>query len=522
MAQRELSLLVTLQDKASQQLQGLQGNIQKMQPTFRKMAGYGTAAFVGISAGIRKTVQDAGRAEKIADNFESTFGESSESINNFIGEFGDKFAFVESEMMQGASAIGFQLNAMGDIGKEEGEKITESLLTASGGLSDFFGEQMDVTQAAEAMAKGLGGNRAQLMDMGFNVAVEDIKAMAKSMGMNTEELTKAQEAQAFTKLIMEQTSGSVKGLEENMDSYSARVRANKKATMETSQALGYLFLPMVTKALEKITPVIEKIQTWVEENPKLTRNIIIATAAIAGIVAVLGLLGMILIPTIAAVGALTTAFFFMISPIGLVILAVGLLIAAGILLYKNWDKVKSGLIAIWEVIKGAFWAAVDWIYEKTIQKLINGYEFLKEKLGIFLEWVEDFWEDVKKVFKVAADWIYDNTIGKLIEGFEKLIRVAQRARDAVSNVGGRVSSGATQIRESIGSRIPGLADGGIVTRPTLAMVGEAGPEAVIPLSQMGSGGTTVNITVNGDVSGSELVEKVKRQIFKEVNRQFKL
>jgi SLT domain-containing protein len=47
-----------------------------------------------------------------------------------------------------------------------------------------------------------------------------------------------------------------------------------------------------------------------------------------------------------------------------------------------------------------------------------------------------------------------------------------------------------------------LANGGIVTGPTLAMIGEGrGPEAVIPLDRMGEfgmgGGTTVNINVNG-------------------------
>ncbi len=43
--------------------------------------------------------------------------------------------------------------------------------------------------------------------------------------------------------------------------------------------------------------------------------------------------------------------------------------------------------------------------------------------------------------------------------------------------------------------IPGLADGGIVTRPTLAMVGERGPEAVIPLNRANAmGGVTVNVT----------------------------
>ena len=44
--------------------------------------------------------------------------------------------------------------------------------------------------------------------------------------------------------------------------------------------------------------------------------------------------------------------------------------------------------------------------------------------------------------------------------------------------------------------IPMLAEGGIVTGPTLAMIGEAGPEAVIPLSKAGTmGGNTINVTV---------------------------
>lgn len=50
--------------------------------------------------------------------------------------------------------------------------------------------------------------------------------------------------------------------------------------------------------------------------------------------------------------------------------------------------------------------------------------------------------------------------------------------------------------EGIG--VPMFANGGIVTQPTLGMVGEAGPEAIIPLDQMASmGGTNVTIHVNG-------------------------
>lgn len=42
------------------------------------------------------------------------------------------------------------------------------------------------------------------------------------------------------------------------------------------------------------------------------------------------------------------------NPIGLVCLAIGALVAAGVALYKNWDKVKAKLSALWAGIKGIF------------------------------------------------------------------------------------------------------------------------------------------------------------------------
>lgn len=49
-----------------------------------------------------------------------------------------------------------------------------------------------------------------------------------------------------------------------------------------------------------------------------------------------------------------------------------------------------------------------------------------------------------------------------------------------------------------GLGIPAFAGGGIVTGPTLAMVGEAGPEAIVPLTgrRAAPGGMTFNVTVN--------------------------
>ena len=64
--------------------------------------------------------------------------------------------------------------------------------------------------------------------------------------------------------------------------------------------------------------------------------------------------------------------------------------------------------------------------------------------------------------------------------------------------------------------IPLMANGGIVTSPTLAVIGEAGPEAVVPLDRMGSMGGGINITVNAglvsspDQVGQQIIEAIQK------------
>jgi hypothetical protein len=65
--------------------------------------------------------------------------------------------------------------------------------------------------------------------------------------------------------------------------------------------------------------------------------------------------------------------------------------------------------------------------------------------------------------------------------------ITERVNKIVANLGG----------------IPALAEGGIVNKPTLALIGEAGPEAVVPLSKMNAGGGgDVNINVTGGLATS--------------------
>jgi hypothetical protein len=62
--------------------------------------------------------------------------------------------------------------------------------------------------------------------------------------------------------------------------------------------------------------------------------------------------------------------------------------------------------------------------------------------------------------------------------------------------------------------IPMMANGGIVNSPTLAMIGEAGPEAVIPLSKMGNmGGNNVTINVQG-ADPNAVVDALRTYMFR--------
>jgi len=93
---------------------------------------------------------------------------------------------------------------------------------------------------------------------------------------------------------------------------------------------------------------------------------------------------------------------------------------------------------------------------------------------------------------------------------------------AIAGVAALIASIAI-VKSRAAAAVAELAEGGIVTRPTRALIGEAGPEAVIPLSQAGLTGTKeVHIHVGNymgdEMSMRQLVRKID-QMLKEEGRR---
>ena len=146
-----------------------------------------------------------------------------------------------------------------------------------------------------------------------------------------------------------------------------------------------------------------------------------------------------------------------------------------------WTAIGDFLGPIWDGIKAAVMAGWNWLVEKFkafTKPISDAWNGMWDGLTTG---VRAAWETVKTVVKDSINWMIEK-VNVLINAINKV----------ASKGAGAIGFTAPQIQN-----IPLLANGGIVNKPTLAMVGEAGPEAVIPLSEMGKmGGGGINVTIN--------------------------
>lgn len=106
------------------------------------------------------------------------------------------------------------------------------------------------------------------------------------------------------------------------------------------------------------------------------------------------------------------------------------------------------------------------------------------------------WPAIKGFFQDMGREI-DNLLGPLDELFGFFGSQAGQAFSELNNIFGGGKADPRFGEDLKRRKIPKMAKGGIVTGPTLALIGEAGPEAVVPLSGrsgLSTGGVTVNVS----------------------------
>ncbi len=182
-----------------------------------------------------------------------------------------------------------------------------------------------------------------------------------------------------------------------------------------------------------------------------------------------------------------------------------------------YTSIKNAIGGLGEALGGLG----NWLYEGitgaigTLGDAIGGfgswlYTSMKDAIGSFANGIGQFgswlWTSVKNAIGDIG-----NSVGKIgYELYKFFHNAIAGLLQAIRNIdlGWPVGKPFTFIPD-----IPYLAEGGIVTRPTLAVLGERGPEKVIPLGKEGGGGTQVIVNINAPVFGvNDLDRKIEQAI----------
>jgi len=311
--------------------------------------------------------------------------------------------------------------------------------------------------------------------------------------------------------------------------------------------LGTMFLPiaeMILDTLLWIWDVWDSLPEPIQKGINALLLIVGVGAAFVGITSSLGLFIKALtdfkIISVAAGTAVSAAF-------GAIFLALAILIiifwAADYVLKALgmpglWQGVSAGIGVVIDMAKQA-WIWIQLIFlvyiPNAIKTLVNWFtslpSMIKSGIDNFVNNVINGTNTIINIFRNLPTNIYNaitslsstfiqigkNMISWLINGITSM---ASNIANALWNILPRwlqnaingVGTMAKTIVKAFGGLF-GMQQGGIVTRPTPALIGERGPEAVIPLDRIGSIGG-INITINTstiggntDIIAREIAEK---------------
>ena len=411
--------------------------------------------------------------------------------------------------------------ALKNMGYESGQALLESK-----GLQGSL----------DALKDAVGGN--ELAFAGLFSSVEAQTAVLAMAGNQAENLT------SKTAEMYEATGAANTAFERqtNTLAYDIKMIKNLGANFLTQLGTNILpyvrefaeaALPVVSEALEKIggymtgtiIPAAETAVKWISEHRTLILALAagIATAvaaykaykvAITAYNAVMAVYKVVTAASATGTFTLAGAMTALNLPVLAVVAAIGLAVAAGILIYKNWDKIKAKAVELGAKISEV-WGNIKTGVSEAVANLVSAFQSNFPLLSAYLSgwWksVSAAWENVKAIFANIIDFVQNVFAGNWSAAWDNIVAIFGNVFGMIVNLAkapiNGVISAINWVLEKINSisvtipdwvpgvggktlgfnipTIPALAAGGIATAPTLAQIGEGGePEAVLPLSKL--------------------------------------
>lgn len=359
-------------------------------------------------------------------------------------------------------------------------------------LTESINESAQVAKVTGSLADAL--NWAGISEDDFNLKLE-----------------KCNSTKERAQLITDTLNGAYGKSKETYDKNTESLRANNEANMELIQAqseLGEAIEPVDTAftnlkatVLEGITPAILTVSNGIsglatafQSLPQPVQTTILAVAGISlAIVGLIGSVGIISsvwgvltgvfsagIAVFAGVGGAIAAIS---TPVLIAVAVISSLIAIGITLYKNWDTVKAKASQIWNGIKSVISNVTSSISSTVTSKFNTIKSTATNSWNAIKNTTSTVWNGIKTTASNGLDWIKNKLFN-----FKPSWSIPKPKLPKVDiGIGHKTILGASVPYPTFSISWHKL--GGIFTKPTLFNtgssihgVGEAGPEAVLPLN----------------------------------------
>ncbi|MFA5080306.1 MAG: hypothetical protein WC472_01635 [Candidatus Paceibacterota bacterium] len=469
-----LEILIQLRDEATQKMNEISGNFKNFEKNIEPASNAGKAfgvALLGIGAA---GVAGIGVAVKAAADAQ----EAMSKVDAIIKTMGGNFDETKNKILEASSAtvkLGFD---------DEDAAIS---------ITQLFQRTGDLTQAIKLNAIAMDLSRAKNIDLSsaskmVSLVLSGNAKLLKQYGIEIDETKTPLEA---LNELQKKVSGSA---QEFGNTFNGQMEVLKVQISNLMETLGDKFLPTLIEFVKNandfvvnVLPVwiekTEQVVNWLKEHQAIIYTV--AGAIVGGLTPAFISLGVALITTVIPA--------FLASAIALAPWLIGGAIIGGIVagivwLVQNWTMVGQKANEIWGGITKTLSTAYNNIKNTTIGVFTSVSTFLK-----------NIWDGIANNIKSTINGII-TAINGMVSGINSIKISVPKVEYWPGKFFGGFDVGFPQIPQ-----IPYLAQGGIVTSPTIAMIGEAGPEAVIPLSRFNGQGST-NITVN--ISGNNISNKI--------------
>ena len=420
-----------------------------------------TAITLPIAGAFTASAKLASDYEENMNKIDVAFGSSSEEVKKWADNARDQFGLSKVAASDAVSAFG----ALGKgIGLSEGDaaKMSTTLAGLSADLASYFNTGTD--ESAKALEGIFTGESEALKKFGVVMTDTNLEKFASDQGLVWKEMDQSQKVALRYQYVLAKTKDAQGDYARTSDGTANSLKTFKAAAEDLGTAIGTQLLPMITPIIQKIT---EWIQKFSDLDPK-TQKIITVIGIIAGALGpVLMIIGTIatgigsIITLITTVGPMIAGLA---GPIGIAIAIIGGLIAVGVILYKNWDKIKAKASELKDNVVKKFTAlkiAVKVIFGHIKDAMLAPIKKAAETIKGLIQKIKNFFK-----FKVSLPKI-------------KLPHFSIQPKG-------------WQLGDLLQGSIPSLgidwhADGIIFKKPTVVGkhgFGEAGPEATMPLDTL--------------------------------------